>query len=153
MLRLIVFSFALPASLPHCLTHYAVLSLPCETVVILAKYCMMILVASVLPDPLSPLMMMDWFEALAFLARTSALVSESASKCPFTCQQQQHHHQPETEQEYEHEHEQQTKTMQQCTTARKRAREREDERLQGRALNGAKPRNSKTALGKLKLPL
>lgn len=65
-------------------THLAAHSLPCDTVVILARYCMMILVASVLPDPLSPLMMMDWFEAVAFLARTSAFVSDSASKCPFT---------------------------------------------------------------------
>ena len=29
-----------------------------------ARYCMMIFVASVLPAPLSPLMMMDWFDDL-----------------------------------------------------------------------------------------
>lgn len=53
--------------------------------VILARYCMMIFVASVLPDPLSPLIMMDWFDAFAFRALTSSLVSLSASRCPFTC--------------------------------------------------------------------
>lgn len=68
----------------HRITHPEAQSLPGEAVVILARYCMMILVASVLPDPLSPLMMMDWLEALAFLARTSSFASDSASKCPFT---------------------------------------------------------------------
>lgn len=53
--------------------------------VILARYCMMIFVASVLPDPLSPLMMIDWFDEFAFLTLMSSFVSESASMCPFTC--------------------------------------------------------------------
>ena len=74
----------MPYSLLLSPTHAAMFSPPEDTVVILARYCMMILVASVLPDPLSPLIMMDWLEALAFLARTSAFVSDSASKCPFT---------------------------------------------------------------------
>lgn len=56
--------------------------------VILARYCMMIFVASVLPDPLSPLIMMDWFDALAFLS----LLSLSASRCPFTCVQAAEQH-------------------------------------------------------------
>lgn len=55
-----------------------------EADVILARYCIMIFVASVFPEPLSPLMMMDWLDALAFLLRTSSLVSASASKCPLT---------------------------------------------------------------------
>ena len=53
---------------------------------------MMIFVASVLPDPLSPLIMMDWFDAFDFLALTSCLVSLSASRCPFTCVQAAEQH-------------------------------------------------------------